>query len=559
MICADIHKQESRVVVWTDESKESIALRRVIDSLPYYLEFDNKYIISIYDFCLLKDGLDKENLKSRRMSGPLRDKISLLNSEGEELPDLNLKRPLLPFHEGGVKFLTSRNSLLADQMGLGKTGQVLAAANLLIKQGKAKHAIFLVTKSGMEHWCDQIKTMFYDEDIDYVVVRGKANKRLPMYKEDHKFYLVSLDTFKKDVEKLFPNRNKKLKEMWSKSIVVVDEIHRIKHSRTISAKACYKIGKYAAYRWGMTGTPLDGRVENLYGVMNFIDRDFFVNKGHCLSHHVITDFWGGITEYRNMESLKEKLKTVMIRRLKKDVWKELPDKAYLDHYIDLSAEEKKLYKQIKKQQLDMVSPEINEKINICLPIGLLSYGQMCVNTPTLIDRKWTKPSTKMKELYDLLEELTVISKVVVFTKFAKMCHILHQWLPWESVVFTGELTTKQRRKRQVDFLTKEEIRVFIMDTAGAQAIDLHGIEVDGVWHQGAEYLIRYDNLWNPAMNEQVEDRIHRVGQKEKVTIIDLIARGTIEEKIKSLLVAKKEVTKKVIDKDLTKKECMTLM
>jgi SNF2 family DNA or RNA helicase len=260
-----------------------------------------------------------------------------------------------------------------------------------------------------------------------------------------------------------------------------------------------------------------------------------------------------------MDELRKKLKTLMIRRLKGDVWPELPDKTFIDHYIDLNPEEKKLYRQIKNQQVDMLSEEINEKINFALPITVLSYGQSCCDTPALVDPEWVKPSTKMLELHELLSELVMVSKVVVFTKYARMCHILDEWLPWNSVSFTGELTHKERKRRQDDFLTNPETRVFIMDTAGAQAIDLHGKDVDGVWHQGAEYLVRYDSLWNPAMNSQVEDRIHRIGQKEKVTIVDFITRGTVEERVRKALVKKQSITQRIIEGQLTGEEWLDLM
>jgi len=558
MIHADLHEKGSRVVLKADDHASAGKLERTIDRLPFAISAgDWCWIISLYDLWLFKDFIGLERPLKLSMTKRLRDKVSLLSGPGPALPELNLKRPLLPFHIDGVQFMTSRNALMADTMGLGKSAQTIAAYRVMQKRGLAKHAIFLVTKSGLEHWCEQIDIMF--DDMEYVVVEGKPKDRLKIYKEKHQVYIVSLDTFKRDATKLSPGHNKALKKIWTNSVVVVDEVHRIKHCNTVAAKACYKIARYAPWRWGLSGTPLDGRVENLYGVMAFLDRDFFINKKVCLDYHAELDFWGNVATYKNMDELNTKLKTLMIRRLKENVWKELPDKTYQDHFIDLSKDEKKLYQQIKKQEMDMLSDEVNEKINLSLPVTLLTYGQSCTDTPALLDPNWTKPSTKMLECHEILSELTPVSKVVIFTKFARMCHILHEWLPWRSEVFTGELTHKERKVRQDRFLTNPDVRVFIMDTAGAQAIDLHGKMVDDVWHQGADYLIRYDSLWNPAMNAQVEDRIHRIGQTEQVTIIDLICRGTVEERVRKALRQKQYITQRIIEGKITRDQCQDLM
>jgi len=560
MIQADLHDKGSRVVLWADSEEDDEKLIRTLERLPYVLSMcQGKHIISLYDLWLFKNFIKDELPCQLKISKQLLSRVKFLSGFGEELPELNLKRPLLPFHVDGVRFLTSRNALLADTMGLGKTGMSLAAAYTLMLRGEIKHAIFLVTKSTMHQWCEQIEIMFPEGEMDYVVVDGKAKDRIKIYKKKHKVYIVSLDTFKRDIKKLSPGHNKTLKAIWENSVVVVDEIDRIKNCKTIAARACYKIGRYAKYRWGLTGTPLDGKVENLYGVMRFLDKDFFVTKKHCLDYHAEYGYWGDIESYRNMDELHWKLKVLMIRRLKEDVWEQLPPKTYIEHRIDLSAEESKLYKEIKNQKAISFGEEMNDKINVALPMVVIMYGQSLLNTPALIDPTWTKPSTKMTELHGLLSELVMVSKVVVFTKSCRMCHILDKWLPWDSWTFTGELPIKERKRRQDDFLTNPETRVFIMDTAGARGIDLHGKDIDGVWHQGAEYLIRFDSLWNPAMNAQVDDRIHRIGQKERVTIIDFVTNGTVEEKIKKTLSTREGVNYQVVEGKIMGEEWQEIM
>ena len=448
---------------------------------------------------------------------------------------------------------------MADQMGLGKTNQVLVAARHLLLQKKVNHCIFMVTKGGLPHWENQIRLTF-GEDVDYIVLNKIAppERRRAAYKERRQFYLVTLETFREDVAHGL-SKDREMVEIWKHSLVCIDEIHKIGNTSTKANRAALAIAEHAPYRWGISGTPMDGALIKLYGVMAFLDRDFFIDKRSFIDHHCIQDMWGSIKKYKNEPDVEKKLKYIMIRRLKKDVRDDLPEKTYREHYVELTKDERSIYSKLKNQDMDLWSNELNDKFNDALPMSRIIYGQLAVDTPALLSDEWTRPSTKMEELYDMLTELVPISKVVVFSKYAKMCKILHHWLPWPSICYTGELTINQRRQAQERFLTDSGVPIFIMDTAGAEAIDLHGMEKDGVWHQGAEYLIRYDSLWNPDRNAQVEDRIHRVGQKERVTIIEMIAKNTVEEKIRARLMQKTAVIKQIITKTMTERECQTLM
>lgn len=432
----------------------------------------------------------------------------------------------------------------------------ITAAKILIDSRKVKKFFCLVKSSALYHWHNEFK-ITYGNDIKVVVVDDKNyTNRIKTYLSNNEFFIVSLDTFKTDIYKLFRHIN------WMEVGIILDEAHSIKNLKTKRFKACKKISDLVLYKWALTGTPMDGTLESTFGIMTFLDNDFFVNFDCFDRHHLVRNFFGVVIDYINIDDLKLKLEPIMLRRRKEEVLKDLPPKIYNTLWISLSLKEKKLYNDLKRQNISLSTKELSNKINNNQQIALIIYAQELVNAPVLIDPRLDFPSSKMRELLDLLEEIFSTdedAKVVIFSKYARMCHILNDWLPWSSVIYTGEKTAKEREKIRLDFLTNDDTKIFIMDEAGAVSIDLHGINIKGEWKNGADYLIFYDRLWNPNMNEQIEDRIHRLGKDRPVNIISFLTVGTIEERVNEVLKKKSELTYRVVDEKINEDDALKLL
>ena len=554
MISADLHT-DSRIVVWADTPGDKTFLKKAIRRMPFSKKKpDDSYILSIYDFCLLKVKLNQLGARGKKMSLRLKEKLDRMNYSIEfpGLPDL--KRPLLNFHEDGFNFMVPREAaILGDQMGSGKTSQAIASAQYLISKGKVKSFFCIVKSTAVDHWANQFDIMYGDKASYQIIRHYNTKKRFEQYSNKANFYIISLDTYKVDIQKIFSKID------WYSVGIILDEAHKIKNQDTKRAGSCYMVSGMVPYRWALTGIPIDGKLESLYGIMKFLDIQFFVDYHHFEKFHLITDMYGNPVGYKNIDELRLKLKPMMIRRTKEEVLPDMPPKTYNTIWIDLSKKEKKLYKDLKNQCIELSTEELNEKVNENIDLVFGIFAQSFVDAPILLDPEMNFPSTKMKELADLLGDMTEHSKVVVFTKYARMCHILHEWLPWKSIMYTGEMDYKQKEKAKMDFLLEEDNRLFIMDTAGAESIDLHGTEVDGEWINGADYLIFFDSLWNPTMNEQIEDRIHRVGKDVPVNIIYLRTKGTIEEKIHKVNEERSELFYRVIDEKLTEEDIRNLL
>jgi SNF2 family DNA or RNA helicase len=243
--------------------------------------------------------------------------------------------------------------------------------------------------------------------------------------------------------------------------------------------------------------------------------------------HAEFDFWGKVVRYKAIDEVKERIAPFFLRRLKKDVLKDLPDKIYKNRYLVLPQKELKVYKQLAER--GHVATQDSQAMT-----AIIRCKQYC-DWPELI--KETQAGAKMETFKEIIEEVVIENqhKAVVFSQYSSMCEVLAKVLTKMGLKFLyicGETPKKERAAMQARFNEDPSLNLML----GTDAMST------GLNFTAADYVINYDDAWSPAVMKQREDRAHRIGQKNVVTVVNFICRETIEERIRDVLEAKGAVS-----------------
>ncbi len=457
-----------------------------------------------------------------------------------DLPqELTFPSELFPYQVQGVKFLISNKSaLLADQMGTGKTVQTVTALRILFIKGEIKKGIVVVPSNLISVWEEHIKK--WAPEVQFVTVRDTREGRKILWNVKSHLYLISYDTLKND----YKYEKEMLKE-FSKDldIVVLDEAHNIKNPDAKKTKAVRFISRYAKYRWALSGTPLQNNIKELISLYSFLfpDREIKNNL--------------------SAEEAKELIRPIMLRRLKKDVLIQLPEKMPPEiEKLELTPIQKKEYKEILEREterlLSIAKRYRSEKnFSFIMKQNILSSIQKLRQICNFPSKSIESP--KMDRLREMILELIKNNeKVVVFTNFVKeglekIVKNLNMYInPEYIVVYHGKMSYEEKKKAVRNFKEDPKKYIFIGTLSSAG---------EGLTLTEASYAVFFDLHWNPAKIWQAEDRIHRIGQTKRVNIYNLIMKNTIEEKILQKLEEKRILIENVIDdRDNKEDEILTL-
>ena len=441
--------------------------------------------------------------------------------------NLNLPSPLFSYQIEGVKFLISRNAaLLADQMGTGKTVQTTTALRILFMQGKVKKALIVVPSSLLPVWEEHLKK--WAPELIFISINEKKDLRKVLWDTKAHVYIISYDTLKADFKE-----NEKLLEKFSKDldIVILDEAHNIKNPDTLKSKAVNFVSRNAKYRWALSGTPIQNNLFELLSLLQFLKPE--------------EDIPNNLTE----EQAKTLLEGIMLRRLKQDVLKNLPEKYPMRvEKLELSPLQRLEYEEILGIEQERIANLLEKhkkskkfkfivKQNIIQSIQKLR--QVC-NFPSS-----SPNSPKMERLKEIVREIRQNNeKIVIFTNFYnKGVQKIYQSLIGEFsseniALFHGKMRAKDRKVSIKKFKEDENCFIFI-GTIGAAG--------EGLTLTESSYVLFFDMHWNPAKMWQAEDRVHRIGQKKDVIIHALIMKDTIEEKIYQKIKEKEQLINQVVD------------
>jgi SNF2 family DNA or RNA helicase len=288
----------------------------------------------------------------------------------------------------------------------------------------------------------------------------------------------------------------------------------------------------AKFRMALTGTPMDGRLEELHSVMQFVAPGLLCSKVRFFQRYVETDFWGRVTGYKRLGEVSKKIQPFFLRRLKKDVLADLPDKIYENRFVLLTPEERKIYDELAEH--GHAATEDVEAI-----VAIIRCKQFC-NWPVKVDED-CKSSSKMDAFKEVLDEVVLQNghKVLVFSQYKEMLDVLvgvFDDMGLKYLRIDGDTQKARRVEMQKEFNEDKTIDAMI----GTEAMSA------GLNFTAADFVLNYDDNWSPAIMAQREDRCHRIGQRNVVTVVNFVCKDTVEERIRAVIYQKNKITSKVL-------------
>lgn len=437
-----------------------------------------------------------------------------------------LQATLRDYQEFGFQWMKTLahygfGGILADDMGLGKTIQSIAfILSELDAIRSTKTPVLIVSPASLIYnWRNELQK--FAPDLNAVVVAGTLRERAEAMGqlEEAEVYITSYPLLRMDSEKY----QEKVFHT-----VIVDEAQAIKNHLTQTAQAVRSL--QANHRFALTGTPIENSLDDLWSILHFAFPAMFPN------HKAFTQL--------EAVEIARRVRPFILRRLKKDVLKELPDKIETLHQSELTTEQKTLYlaylEKIQKDTVTELEQQGFQKSRMKILAGLTRLRQICCH-PNLFVDNYNGSSGKLEQLLELLEECRESKKrVLIFSQFTSMLAIIRNALEKESVgTFYLDGTTPVRERTELcDRFNTGEHDVFLISLkAGGTGLNL----------TGADTVILYDLWWNPAVEDQAADRAHRIGQKNVVQVIRMVARGTIEERIYELQQKKRNLIDQVVE------------
>ncbi len=447
-----------------------------------------------------------------------------------------LKAPIYPYQAEGALFaVRAGRALIGDDMGLGKTIQSIAATEILARHFGVSKVLVVCPTSLKYQWQSEIMRFSgrQGEKAARVINGGRAQRQ-----KDY-----ALDDFCKitNYEKLSPDLD--MIAAWAPELVIVDEAQRVKNWNTVAARALKRVD--SAYAIVLSGTPLENKLEELISIVQFVDQHRLGPTWKLLHEHQVKDEAGRVTGYAGLEKIGQTLAPVMIRRRKSEVLRQLPSRTDQNLLVPMT-EMQMLYHQ---ENADVVARIVqrwrktrflSDKDQRRLTCALQNMRMSC-NSTYLLDQQ-TDHGVKAEELAALFEDLFAEpeAKAVVFSQWTRTHDIIIRRLEMRElgyVSFHGGVPSDKRPALVERFRDDPTCRVFLSTDAGSTGLNL----------QHASTLVNMDLPWNPAILEQRIARIHRMGQKRPVRVINFVAKGTIEEGMLSVLAFKRSLSAGILD------------
>lgn len=459
--------------------------------------------------------------------------------EFQEVPS-QIQATLRGYQKEGVHWLERLrkmhlNGILADDMGLGKTLQTIIAVTQSRLEKGGGCSLIICPTSLVYNWKEEFRK--FNPEFKTLVVDGIPSQRRKQLAslEEYDVAITSYNLLQKDID---------IYKDFLFDYVVLDEAHHIKNRTTRNAKSVKMIR--ACHRLILTGTPIENSLEELWSLFDFLMPGLLSSYDRFVGKYIrIGNYMGNKAD--NVEALRRKVAPFILRRMKEDVLEDLPPVSEILYHCHLTESQRELYQSYAasaRQELSrLVKQEGFERIHIHVLATLTRLKQICCH-PAIFAKDTPEPgdSAKYDMLMDLLSSLVDSGhKTVVFSQYTKMLGIIRQDLEAKGIPFVYlDGSTKNRLEIVQQFNEDPGLLVFLVSLkAGGTGLNL----------VGADTVIHYDMWWNPAVENQATDRVHRIGQSRSVSSYKLVTLNTIEEKILSLQNRKKGLVKKVINSD----------
>ena len=465
----------------------------------------------------------------------------------------DLRQVLRKYQISGYRWLRTLDSygfggILADEMGLGKTLQVISVLlaqklereqeweqnlnqdkNQDQNQKKTETSLVVCPASLVYNWGEELRRFAPDLKISLVTGTRPQRRAEIAAHENYDVLVTSYDLLKRDVDAYQGIRFR---------FEIIDEAQYIKNQKTAAAKAVKVIT--ADTRYALTGTPIENRLSELWSIFDYLMPGFLYDYGQFRD-----EMETPIVKFQDEPAsarLRAMISPFVLRRKKMDVLKDLPDKLEEIRYAGMEEKQRQIYNaQVVKMRtkVEQTSEDEFRQSSIQILAELTKIRQICCD-PSLLLADYDGGSAKREACMELIRDaIEGEHKILVFSQFTSMLDLLQADLDAEKIpyyVITGA-TPKEKRLEYVNAFNRDETPVFLISLkAGGTGLNL----------TGADVVIHYDPWWNLAAQNQATDRAHRIGQKKIVTVIRLIMKHTIEEKILDMQESKKKLSEDIL-------------
>lgn len=508
---------------------------------------DNEVYIDKSKVLYIQEKLKNRNLSFIKGGNVLQEIVGkLLNKEFKrKLVPKALNAELRPYQKDGFKWINEITDLgfggvLADDMGLGKTLQIIA---FLLSQKKSK-SIVVVPTSVIYNWMDEFEK--FAPSIRIGLVHGSKSKRDKVLRdfkrglgikieesnlkeksyEKYDVLLTTYGTLKND-EKSYENL--------SFDYCIIDEAQNIKNpvaQATLSVKNIKSRCNIA-----LTGTPIENNLMELWSIFDFVMPGYLFTKERFRERFILDE--------SNLSELKSLITPFILRRLKEDVLSELPEKLEKKYLVEMKGKQNQLYssyvKAIKNQLNENKSSAKSGRDKINLFAYLTKLREICLD-PSIVVPDYKGESSKLTVVKEIVKDASESGKkILLFSQFTSVLQKIEEDFKKQNISYLyldGGTSAKDRVERVKRFNEDSNIKVFLISLkAGGVGLNL----------TSASVVIHFDPWWNPAVEDQATDRAHRFGQENKVEVIKLVAKDTIEEKIVLMQEDKRELIQSLMD------------
>ena len=454
-----------------------------------------------------------------------------------DVPD-SLKKVLRNYQKEGYRWLRTLadnhfGGILADDMGLGKTLQIIAQLLAYKEEGRYGTSLVVCPASLVFNWGEEIGR--FAPDLKVLLVSGNQETRRGLISGigEYDVVVTSYDLLKRDVA---------LYEDFQFLTEVIDEAQYIKNHSTEAAKAVKVIR--AQTKYALTGTPIENRLSELWSIFDYLMPGFLY--GYDTFRRELESPIVREEDKTKMERLRRMVAPFILRRLKEDVLKDLPEKLEEITYAKMEEPQQLLYdSQVARmiQRIEGQDAEEFKRSKIEILSELTRLRQICCD-PSLCFDDYEGKSAKREACLELLTSAVDGGhKILLFSQFTSMLALLSEDLTERGISYyciTGD-TPKEKRQELVKSFNQDETKVFLISLrAGGTGLNL----------TGADVVIHYDPWWNLAVQNQATDRAHRIGQTKVVTVYKLLVKDTIEEKIRNLQENKRELADRVLSGEM---------
>ena len=522
------YKKDEYIVL--SDGTNALINREYIEKLQrvFKEEDGNKIKVSFFDMPIVQDMIDEKAFENDFMgSKDFFEGINELPKEEVEYPKLNATlRDYQKYGYKWLKYLTDNNlgACLADDMGLGKTLQAIALLSNLHEE-KKKKSMVIMPKSLIYNWENEIKK--FAPKLKVGVYYGINRDFSSLKKVD--VILTTYGTIRNDIENLLENKF---------DLLILDESQNIKNINSQTTKAVLLLN--AKKRVALSGTPIENNLLELYSLFRFLNPEMFGSVQRFTNSYILP-----IQKYSDtstIEELKKKIYPFLLRRVKKEVLEDLPDKIEKLVYVDMNDEHRRFYEERRKYYYSLLEKNTSSQGNFDKFFVLQAINELrhIVSSPELETKKIIS-SKKEVLIENVIEAIENNHKVLVFVNYLSSIESICDSLKENKIKYlkmTGQ--TKDRQNLVDKFQNDSRYKVFVM-TLKTGGVGLNLVSADTIFI--------YDPWWNTTVENQAIDRAYRLGQDKTVFAYKMIMRNTIEEKILKLQEIKNKLLDDLISED----------